>query len=122
MTKNRALYLNASRWMLVMLLAVSLCACSSMEEKRDKFLASGQGLYQEGDYVRARLQFQNALQIDPKFGVAQLWLGKTELKLQNPRGAYGALNKAVELNPQLTEAHVLLGDILLMAKQLDKGN
>ena len=120
MTKNRALYLNASIWMLVMLLAVSLCACSSMEEKRDKFLASGQGLYQEGDYVRARLQFQNALQIDPKFGVAQLWLGKTELKLQNPRGAYGALNKAVELNPQLTEAQVLLGDILLMAKQLDK--
>jgi tetratricopeptide (TPR) repeat protein len=114
-----------SRWntavrVAALLLAISLCACSSMEEKRDKFLASGQGLYQQGDYKRARLQFQNALQIDPKFGAAQLWLGKTELKLQNPRGAFGALNKAVELNPQLTEAHILLGDILLLAKQLDK--
>ena len=111
---------NTAVWVVALLVAVSFCACSSMEEKRDKFLASGQALYQQGDYVRARLQFQNALQIDPKFAAAYLWLGKTELKLQNPRGAYGALNQAVELNPNLTEAQVLLGDLLLMAKQLDK--
>ncbi len=111
---------QAAVWGVALLLAVSLCACTSMEEKRDKFMTSGQALYQQKDYVRARLQFQNALQIDPKFGTAYLWLGKTELKLQNPRGAYGALNQAVELNPQLTEAHILLGDILLLAKQLDR--
>src|SRR3989339_922300 len=111
---------NTAVWGAALVTAVFLCACSSMEEKRDKFLASGEALYQQGDYVRARLQFQNALQIDPKFAAAFLWLGKTELKLQNPRGAYGALNKAVELNPQLTEAYILLGDILLLGKQLDK--
>jgi len=91
-----------------------------MEEKRDKFLASGQAFYQQEDYVRARLQFQNALQIDPKCATAYLWKAKTELKLQNPRGAYGALNEAVELNPNLTEAQILLGDLFLRAKQLDK--
>src|SRR5665647_908615 len=120
MRKQQGSRWNTAVWVVALLLAVSLCACSSMEGKRDKFLASGQALYQQEDYVRARLQFQNALQIDPKFGVAQLWVGKTELKLQNPRGAYGALNKAVELDPNLTEAQILLGDILLMAKQLDK--
>ena len=86
---------NAAVWVVALLVAVSCCACSSMEEKRDKFMASGQALYQQGDYVRARLQFQNALQIDLKFAAAELWLGKTELRLKNPRGAYGALNKAV---------------------------
>lgn len=111
---------NTAVWVVALLVAVSLCACSSMEEKRDKFLASGKGLYEKEDYVRARLQFQNALQIDPKFAVAHLWMGKTELKLLNPRGAYGALNHAVELDPNLTEAQILMGDILLMAKQLDK--
>ena len=111
---------HAAVWGVALLLAVSLCACTSMEEKRDKFMASGQALYQKEDYVRARLQFQNALQIDPKFAAGNLWLGKTELKLQNPRGAYGALTHAVELDPRLTEAHILLGDILLLAKQLDK--
>lgn len=111
---------NTAILVVALLVAVSLFGCSSMEEKRDKFLASGQALFQKGDYVRARLQFQNALQIDPKFALAFLWMGKTELKMQNPRGAYGSLNKAVELDPKLTEAQILLGDILLMAQQLDK--
>ncbi|HLD48428.1 MAG TPA: tetratricopeptide repeat protein, partial [Desulfobaccales bacterium] len=113
---------NTAVWGAALVTAVFLCACSSMEEKRDKFLASGQALYQQEDYVRARLQFQNALQIDPKFAAAYLWKGKTELKLQNPRGAYGALNQAVELNSNLTEAQILLGELFLMAKQLDKAN
>ena len=120
MQKKQFLQWNTAVWALALLVTVSFCACSSMEGKRDKFLASGQALYQQEDYVRARLQFQNALQIDLKFAAGYLWLGKTELKLQNPRGAYGALNQAVELNPNLTEAQILLGDILLMAKQLDK--
>jgi len=120
MQKQQFFRSNAAVWVVALVVAVSFCACSSMEEKRDKFLASGQALYEQGDYVRARLQFQNALQIDPKFAAAYLWQGKTELKLQNPRGAFGALNKAVELDPNLTEAQILLGDLLLMAKQLDK--
>jgi hypothetical protein len=80
---------NTAVWVVALFAAVSFCACSSMEDKRDKFLASGQALYQQEDYVRARLQFQNALQIDPKFAAACLWKGKTELKLQNPRGHMG---------------------------------
>jgi len=111
---------NSVVWVMALLVVVSLCACSSMEQKRDKFMASGKELYQKGDYVRARLQFQNALQIDPKFAEAFLWLGKTELKRGNPRGAYGSLNQAVELNPNLIEAQILLGDLFLLAKQLDK--
>jgi tetratricopeptide (TPR) repeat protein len=120
MKKKQFSWRKAPVWLVVMLLAVSLCACGSMEEKRDNFMASGKEFYQKADYIRARLQFQNASQIDPKFAEAQLWLGKTELKLREPRRAYGALNQAVELNPKLTEAQILLGDLLLMAKQLDK--
>jgi Tfp pilus assembly protein PilF len=91
-----------------------------MEEKRDKFVAEGKEYYQKGDYIKARLQFTNALQIDPKFPEAHLWLGKTELKLGNPRNAYGNLSQAAELKPQLTEAQILLGQMLLLAKQLDR--
>jgi tetratricopeptide (TPR) repeat protein len=107
-------------WSAVFLLVIFLGACGTMEEKRDKFFAEGKELYQKADYVRARLQFKNALQIDPKFPEAALWLGKTELKLGNPRGAYGALSQAVELKPELTEAQILLGQLLLLGKQPDK--
>jgi tetratricopeptide (TPR) repeat protein len=120
MRQNRFCRRNAAVWVVALLVALSFSACSSMEEKRDKFLASGQAFYQQGDYVRARQQFQNALQIDPKFATAYLWMGKTELKRQNPREAYEALNQAVERNPELIEAQILLGDILLMARQISK--
>jgi len=120
MKKKRCSRGKAAVWLAVLLLTASLWACGSMEEKRDKFMASGKELYQKEDYIRARLQFQNALQIDPKSAEAQLWLGKTELKLHSPQGAFGALNQAVALSPNLTEAQILLGDLLLLGKQLDQ--
>lgn len=105
------------------LLGILLCVafwiggCTSMEGKRDKFLEQGKELFQKGDYIRARLQFRNALQIDPKFAQGYLWLGKSELKLNNPKGAFGALSQAVELNPDLIEAQVFLGQLYLLAKK-----
>lgn len=109
------------RWVLVGLLlwmVFYLVGCTSMEAKRDSFLAQGKELYQQRDYIRARLQFRNALQIDPNFAQGYLWLGKTELKLKNIRGAFGALSKTVELNPDLTEAQILMGELFLMGRKL----
>ncbi len=83
-----------------------------MEQKRDKFVHEGIELYDKGDYVRARLQFKNALQIDPKYAPAFLWSAKTELKLENYRGAFGSLQQALELDPKLVEAQILVGRIL----------
>ncbi len=97
-----------------------VCACTSMEAQRDKFMASGKELYLKADYIRARLQFKNALQIDPKYPDGYLWLGKTEFKLKNFQGAFGVLSKAVELKPDLVEAQILSGQILLMAGKLDE--
>lgn len=108
-------------WVLVLvgLLLLTLGAgCASMEEKRDKFMQEGQVLYDKGDYVRARLQFKNALQINPKYAPALMWLAKTELKLENWRGAFGALQQAVEADPKLLEAQVTLGRIYLGGKKL----
>jgi len=100
------------KWvLLVVLLGVAfwLGGCTSMEGKRDKFLEQGKELFQKGDYIRARLQFKNSLQIDPKFAEGYLWLGKTELKLNNFKGAFGSLSKAVELKPDLIEARSFWG-------------
>ena len=94
--------------------------CGTMEQKRDKFLQEGKALYDKGDYTRARLQFKNALQIDPKFALGLLWVAKTELKLENFRGAFGTLQQALELDPKLVEARILLGQLYLGGKKFDE--
>ncbi len=95
-------------------------ACSSPEEKRAKFFTKGKALYEEKDYRKARVEFKNALQVDPKFADGYYWLGKVELALQNLRGAFGNFKKAAELNPNLTDAQIGLGRILLLAREPDK--
>jgi tetratricopeptide (TPR) repeat protein len=102
-----------------LLLIFSLSACTSMEQKREKFMAQGKASYEKGDYITARLHFKNALQLDPELAEGHLWLGKTELHLKNPRGAFGSLSKAVQINPNLYEAQILLGNLFLLAKKFD---
>ena len=104
----------------LILLFFLLSGCSTMEEKRDNYFAQGKELYQKEDYKRARIQFKNAVQVDPKFAEGRLWLGKTEIKLKKFKQAFGSLTQAVELNPKLTEAQILLGQFLLAGKQLIK--
>jgi tetratricopeptide (TPR) repeat protein len=103
----------------LVLVVFCLGSCTSMEGKRDNFIRQGKELYEKGDYVRARLQFKNAVQIDPKWAEGYLWVGKTELKLGNYRNAFGALSQAVELDPKLIEAQILLGNIFLLARRPD---
>ena len=62
---------------LSLLLVVALCsACASKEEKKLKFFNRGQTFYENGDYVKAELEFKNALQIDPKYADAYYMLGR----------------------------------------------
>jgi tetratricopeptide (TPR) repeat protein len=102
-----------------LVLIFSLSTCASMEQKRDKFMAQGKASFEKGDYITARLHFKNALQLDPELAEGYLWLGKTELRLNNPRGAFGSLSKAVQINPNLYEAQIILGNLFLLGKKLD---
>jgi tetratricopeptide (TPR) repeat protein len=107
--------------LLVMMLAViSIAACSSKEEKKVKFYEKGKALYEAGENVKARLEFSNALQIDPKFADAYYMLGMTEFKLGNLKKAYALFNKSVELSPDLLDAHLQLGKFYLFGHKMDK--
>ena len=53
----------------------AMLACGSREEKKMKLFEKGKTLYEQGDYVKAQLEFKNALQIDPKYADGYYWLG-----------------------------------------------
>ncbi len=104
------------------LLAVIIIACGGCDgprEKKTKFFARGKALYMKADYVKAGLEFKNALQIDPGFAEACSMLGQTALMQGDLTGAHASLARAVELAPNDASSRLLLGNVLLAGNALD---
>ena len=105
--------------LLAMLLG-GLVACSSPEEKAQSYYRKGSELLEKGDYAKARLEFQNALQINAKLVPA--WYGMAEISERQGdwEGMFKLLNKVLELDPNNLKALVKRGRLLLAAGKLDK--
>ena len=107
--------------LVVLLFTLSLVlGCSGPEEKKMKFFNKGKALYEKGDYVKAALEFKNAVQIDPKFADGYYMLGKVAMGQRDFNRAYGSFTKAAQLNPQHWKAQVELGKLFLLARQPDQ--
>ena len=87
--------------------------CGSPEEKKMKYYNKGMALYESGKYEKARVAFSYALTIDFKFAEAYYMVGMIESRKKNWKSAQGLLSKAVELKPNLLDAQLALGDVLL---------
>jgi len=109
---------------LLLLACFLLVACGGPEAKKAKFLERGKEYYAKKDFVKAGLEFKNAIQIDPKFAEAYYRLGLSQLSRGDIRGTYGSLSKATELDPKLLPAQTQFGRLFLMvgehAKAMEK--
>ena len=92
------------------------------QKKKDEVFHKGKALYEKGDYVRARLEFKNAVQIDSKFAEGYFMLGMNEMQEKNWKMALSALSKAVDLDPGHLEAQVALGRLFLAANDRAKAS
>ncbi len=99
--------------MLALILSTGLSTCSGSETKKVKFIEKALRLYEKGDYIHARLELKNAIQIDPKFAQGYYHLGRVELKTAEFSNAVAYFRKAVQLNPQHLDAQLELGKIYL---------
>lgn len=104
----------------VLLLTVLALGCRNQKEKKMEFYGMGVGFYESGDYVKARLELKNAIQMDPEFEKAQYMLGLVELREKNFAGAYRAFSKAAKLSPGDPKPQIQLGKLLLAAKAPEK--
>ena len=89
-----------------------LSACSSPEQKKAKFLATGKQLLEKKDYQRAILQFKNALQLDPKSAEAHYQLAQAYLGAGGMQQAASELYKATELDPKHAKAQLTLAELM----------
>ncbi len=104
-------------FLLASLLALS--ACSSPEEKAQAHLESGQELLAKNDYVKAGLEFRNAVKFNDKLVEGWVGLSKVEEQAQNWSGVNSTLTKVLELDPDHFESLVRIGKLQLIAGNVD---
>ena len=111
---------TAFRLGLVSVLILFMAGCSSPEQKKGEFFGRGMAFYESGDFVKARLDFKNAIQLDPRFHRAHYMLGLTELALKNHEKAYKSFTRAAELSPDNLDVQIQLAKLLLGGRAPDK--
>ena len=99
---------------------LALAACSSPADKAEGYYRKGQALLEQGELVKARLEFQNAVQL--KSSMAPAWYGLAEVaeRQGDLLKAFNLLNTVIEHDPRHWQAQLKLGRLLLAAGQIDR--
>lgn len=100
------------------LLATQLVACSTPEEKAQKYYEKGMSLL-ESSPEKAKLEFQNALQIKKNMTPAMYGLALIAERKADWKGAFGILNAVLDQDPNHIDALVKSGQILVAGNRLD---
>ncbi|MGD9826128.1 tetratricopeptide repeat protein, partial [Desulfobacter sp.] len=92
-------------------------SCSSPQSEAAKHYENAKRYFAAQEYEKAKIEFQNVIQLEPDNDKAQCDLGETYVHLQDPVKAAAAFHQAVLLNPENLQAKLRLGQILLLAKE-----
>jgi len=104
--------------MLALLLA--LVACGGAEDRKTVYMNKGKEFFAAGNFEKARLEYQNVLQIDPKDLDARFALAETLEKLENWQGAAGHYLAVLNEDPNHHGALVAMGRLYLLSNADDK--
>ena len=102
------------------MLIFGLAACGGAEDRKAKYFERGKALFEEGNYVKAGLEFKNVLQIDPKHAEAWYMLGRVAEKQQEWRNAFGAYAGALDADAGHVPAMVGQGHLYRLSGANDK--
>lgn len=83
---------------LIVLSALALAACAGAEGRKSAFLAQGQKHMAERNWQKARVDFRNALQVDPKDAQVIFNLGAVSERLGDYVAAAGAYQQALNID------------------------
>jgi tetratricopeptide (TPR) repeat protein len=90
-------------------------SCSSPQEEMNTHLESAKKYFRAGEFEKAKIEYQNAVQLAPENDAAHFDLGETYVHLQDPAKAAASFSQAIKANPDNLRAQLRLGQILLLA-------
>ena len=120
MTSKLALPTTWLTWFMILALGFAVAACSSPEERARAHYESGKILLDSGDFIKAGLEFRNALKFNEKLAAAWFGLATVEEQKQNWPVVADSLQRVVELDVKNAEARVKLAKLQLAAGKLDQ--
>lgn len=113
--------MNTRRLITAMAVAATLLvACSGKEARVSEHLEKGKSFLMQEDLEKARVEFKNVLQIDPKHVEANFEMGQLLEKQQNWRNAAGQYQRVTELDPQHNAARIRLARLYLLGGGRDE--
>ena len=105
---------------MLLVASIALSGCGGREERQAKHMEKGKAYLAQADYDKARIEFRNVLQIDPKNADAYYLSGLLEEKQNNGAKAFGNYSKVLELNPEHLDAKARLGKMYLLSNDTAK--
>src|SRR3990167_5974250 len=105
--------------LLVVLLSAGMAACGGAEGRKQKYLDQADASFAKQDYEKARTNYKNVLQIDPKDVKGREGFARTLERLKDWRGAVGQYRAIIEEDPKNNAAKIKLGQLYLLAKASD---
>jgi tetratricopeptide (TPR) repeat protein len=100
--------------------AIVLCGCGGAQSRLASHMERGQRYFSQGDFVKASIEFRNAMQIAPKDPEVLVMAGRTAEKLGRPRDAVGLYQAVVDSKPDNVEAREYLGRLMALHGQPDR--
>lgn len=105
---------------IITLVATILTACSGKESRIEKYYQSGEAHYSNSNCIKAKLEYKNALQIDPNYAPAYVGLGKCLLDQKIWISAYAHFSKALLLDENNTEARIYSAKLLTLSQEFSE--
>jgi cellulose synthase operon protein C len=104
----------------LILAAVQLGGCSSREQRAENYYNRGMSYIEQKDFVKARIELRNALQINDKLVAAWRALAQLDEKDRNWQVLAGDLRKIVELDPKDIGSKLRFGRLMLASGALEQ--
>lgn len=97
----------------VVLACLLVAGCGGAASRYASHMERGRAYFAKEDFVHARIEFRNAIQISPKDGPARIMAARTDQKLGEIREAAGLYQSVIDMLPDDIEARAGLGNLLL---------